>query len=68
MLCDTCHGSGMIPQRPAPDQPPRLVPCPDCGGTGVGHCCDGLAEQPGDEERGRNLMEQSEMQDRGRNK
>jgi hypothetical protein len=21
-------------------------PCPDCNGTAVAHCCDGLCEQP----------------------
>jgi len=23
-----------------------MVPCPDCGGQGIGHCCDGICEQP----------------------
>ena len=45
MICETCHGKGAIEERPAPGQPALLVPCPDCGGCGIGHCCDGLAEQ-----------------------
>jgi hypothetical protein len=45
MICETCHGKGAIEERPGPDQPALLVPCPDCGGYGIGHCCDGLAEQ-----------------------
>ena len=24
----------------------ELVPCPDCGGQGIAHCCDGSCEQP----------------------
>jgi hypothetical protein len=23
-----------------------MIPCPDCGGQGVAHCCDGICEQP----------------------
>jgi hypothetical protein len=51
MLCDTCrfterpgfvrvhadggvHGIG------------EMIPCPDCGGQGIAHCCDGICEQP----------------------
>lgn len=22
------------------------APCPDCNGSGVAHCCDGICEQP----------------------
>lgn len=29
MICPTCCA------QPAP------IPCPDCGGSGVGHCCGG---------------------------
>jgi hypothetical protein len=32
MICETCHGQQVFP------------PCPDCGGCGIGHCCDGLIE------------------------
>jgi hypothetical protein len=23
-----------------------LIPCPECGGQGIAHCCDGICEQP----------------------
>jgi len=23
-----------------------MIPCPDCGGAGIAHCCDGLCAQP----------------------
>jgi hypothetical protein len=23
-----------------------LIPCPDCGGQGIAHCCHGFCEQP----------------------
>jgi hypothetical protein len=23
-----------------------FVPCPDCGGQAIAHCCEGLCEQP----------------------
>ena len=36
MRCILCDGSGL---RPAPG---GGVPCPECGGCGVAHCCDGL--------------------------
>ena len=36
MRCNLCNGSGM---RPSPG---GLAPCPECGGCGVAHCCDGL--------------------------
>jgi hypothetical protein len=44
MICETCHGVGIILERPASGQPPEPRPRPDCGGSGIGHCCDGLAE------------------------
>jgi len=28
------------------DEQSGLIPCPDCGGTGIAHCCDGICEQP----------------------
>lgn len=35
MRCETCHGQLMTG-----------IPCPDCGGSGVAHCCDGICAQP----------------------
>jgi hypothetical protein len=55
MLCETCRWSG----RPGFVRAPRaeasqqdsvggadMVPCPECGGQGIAHCCDGICEQP----------------------
>jgi len=39
MICPYCHGTGR-------HDPPSLLPCDACGGTGRLHCCDGLREQP----------------------
>ena len=39
MRCEACHGLGYQ----------RGEPCPDCGGCGVGHCCDGLQANEADE-------------------
>ena len=37
MRCDRCHGTGTVPAIYG-----QLVrPCPDCGGTGITHCCEG---------------------------
>jgi hypothetical protein len=39
MICPTCRFNdppGFVRNGPA------LEPCPDCGGTMVAHCCDGL--------------------------
>jgi hypothetical protein len=40
MLCPICHGTRIV----AVDG--IKLPCPECGGYGEIHCCDGLAEQP----------------------
>ena len=55
MLCETCRYSGRVgfvrAGRTATDgrvdEKAALVPCPDCGGSGIAHCCDGICEQPG---------------------
>jgi hypothetical protein len=55
MLCETCRHSGRVGfvrvSRNAPaddrvDEQTRLIPCPECGGSGIAHCCDGICEQP----------------------
>ena len=33
MICETCHGQGMISNGPP-------VPCPQCNGSGFDHCCN----------------------------
>jgi ribokinase len=40
VLCNQCHGKHFVEVAGKP------VPCPECGGAGDIHCCDGLAEQP----------------------
>jgi hypothetical protein len=56
MICEECHGKGLVwrdslpvtgvmpgdPLHP-PDDYIRslLVPCRNCNGTGIQHCCDG---------------------------
>jgi len=51
MLCETCRFN----ERPGFVRAPRaahasdhggLIPCLDCGGQGIAHCCDGTCEQP----------------------
>ena len=54
MRCERCQGNGMVPTsvditvgyRPSLGQRgytvPIVEPCPDCGGCGLAHCCDGL--------------------------
>jgi len=54
MLCETCRYSGRVgfvrAFGPASADErideAALVPCPDCGGSGIAHCCDGICEQP----------------------
>jgi hypothetical protein len=56
MLCDTCRWTerpGFIrrpaatgPQDATADQIAAFIPCPDCGGQAIAHCCEGLCEQP----------------------
>jgi hypothetical protein len=55
MLCETCRYSGRVgfvraggltPTDDRVDDQAALIPCPDCGGSGIAHCCDGICEQP----------------------
>ena len=34
MICETCHGRRFVDAG-------GTVPCPDCGGCGFAHCCEG---------------------------
>jgi hypothetical protein len=54
MLCETCRWTerpGFV-RRPQPSEPSdpqqssAFIPCPDCGGAAIAHCCEGLCEQP----------------------
>jgi hypothetical protein len=40
MLCEQCHGQRILADYKG------LYLCPECGGRGETHCCDGLQEQP----------------------
>jgi hypothetical protein len=56
MLCETCRWTerpGFIRRLVSTDASPQataaaadFVPCPDCGGAAIAHCCEGLCEQP----------------------
>jgi hypothetical protein len=52
MLCEACRWSGRTGFVRAPrkarvdERTDCLIPCPDCGGSGIAHCCDGICEQP----------------------
>lgn len=38
MRCERCKGKGWLVHDPYGNR----LPCSDCGGCGVAHCCDGL--------------------------
>ena len=40
VLCSHCHGKRSVVCDGA------VFPCPECGGLGEVHCCDGLQAQP----------------------
>lgn len=46
MRCDACQGIGKVTydQHPHPKPEPfgSVFPCPECAGSGITHCCDGL--------------------------
>ncbi len=51
MLCETCRFTGRPgfvrrPRTSGEGERDEMVPCPDCGGQGISHCCDGICEQP----------------------
>ena len=50
MICDTCKGSGQVPEvgRWGPWLIQGHKPCADCGGFGIIHCCEGDQAQPSD--------------------
>src|SRR5437762_2512331 len=43
MLCEWCHGKGITEKTSACGT--VRVPCQECGGCGILHCCEGLVEQ-----------------------
>lgn len=59
MRCERCRGDGKVIERhnlsettlpgnglQVSQHISRMVPCPDCNGSGQAHCCDGLCAQP----------------------
>lgn len=52
MICERCHGTGKIARYVPGDgeviagKACEVVPCPECNGSGLQHCCEGLCEQP----------------------
>ena len=51
MLCETCRLTGRPgfvrdARRTDVEADEPMIPCPDCGGSGIAHCCDGICEQP----------------------
>jgi DnaJ-class molecular chaperone len=54
MRCQKCQGSGEVnaqytvkhPETNAQWARYTVQPCPDCMGSGVAHCCDGLTACP----------------------
>jgi len=48
MICPKCHGSSIIVYTDKFDWLNVRVRsnCPECQGTGIIHCCEGLQEQP----------------------
>ena len=45
MRCTFCDGTGKA-HPGSMDWSPDGLPCPDCGGTGILHCCEGEQCQP----------------------
>lgn len=55
MLCCSCHGQHFIIRAGA------MIPCPECGGMGGIHCCDGLTAQPDEFDRSSEDRDASEL-------
>jgi hypothetical protein len=43
--CQACRGIGLV-EMLVRSWLLDVVPCPECGGSGWEHCCEGLREQP----------------------
>jgi hypothetical protein len=50
MKCERCQGSGLVPRRTESFYGPNVAPCPECNGQRIAHCCDGLREQPANDD------------------
>lgn len=55
MNCPTCFGVGEVlvdkDLSPVSRWHNAVIPCPECGGCGIVHCCDGYCTQLGDDEK-----------------
>ena len=47
MRCERCQGLGWVIEL---GDMIGGKPCPECNGGGIAHCCDGLREQPENED------------------
>lgn len=45
MRCEECYGTGYDVVNQPHEDPFYHFACPECGGTGIAHCCDGLQAQ-----------------------
>jgi hypothetical protein len=51
MLCETCRWTerpGFIRRTKSAQaaNDADFIPCPECAGQAIAHCCEGLCEQP----------------------
>lgn len=46
MTCETCGGTGCVLPMTATHLILSYYPCPDCGGCGITHCCEGDQAPP----------------------
>jgi RecJ-like exonuclease len=58
MICPRCHGKHVVTVNA------KVVPCPECGGLGELHCCDGLQEQVGEFQEERQLTTETQRTQR----
>lgn len=46
MICPACHGNTVIPIRDKAGRRVGVLVCPECGGCGLAHCCEGDRCEP----------------------
>ena len=56
MRCETCQGDGLVSGNWTGEQRNNSYrPCPNCNGTGLQHCCEGVCAQPEEEDGSREV-------------